>query len=80
VAITVGKLVVLCADPEIEISRHLYEMAVSGDLPGCEAGEGMFVVTATNGTWRYRLGEYNTPCDWWAATLVGQHEAARPTR
>jgi hypothetical protein len=62
------------------MAPQVYRWAEGGSLHGCQAGEGMFVVSAVNGTYRYRLGEYDAPRDRWAATLVGQHETARPTR
>jgi hypothetical protein len=43
------------ADDLVLIAPELYDDAVAGGLTGVEAGEGMFVITASNGTWRYRL-------------------------
>lgn len=43
------------ADDLILIAHELYDDAVHGRLTAAEAGEGLFVLNASNGTWRYRL-------------------------
>lgn len=52
---TPGQVRVDRADDLILISPELYDDALAGGLTGVEAGEGLFVITASNGTWRYRL-------------------------
>jgi hypothetical protein len=46
--------------PISAISEELWQQALCGECdPGVLAGEGLLVIQASNGTVRYRLGEYD---------------------
>lgn len=50
-----GTVTVLTAPKVAAISPEMYDRAVAGEFECLHAGEGLFVITATNGTFRYRL-------------------------
>ena len=53
------------------ISSDLWGRCVAGDChPGVLAGEGLFVIRATNGTVRYRLGDYDADAHGYPMTLI----------
>ena len=62
-----GQLVIDRADKFATISREMWAMAVRGEAcPGVLAGEGILVIRASNGTYRYDLtGERNERGDWY---------------
>ena len=52
------RLIVLDAPPTIRISDSLYGWSCEGSChPDVAAGEGLFVINAINGDFRYALGE-----------------------
>jgi hypothetical protein len=65
-----GRLHVLRADADALIADSVYRMCETavGTHPDVQAGEGLLVINADNGTYRYRLtGRSNVSPDMWTA-------------